>query len=192
MTTQIAIAAAGALVAILAVLGLYLRFKRRGPEVARALEAVAIDRLHDVLVPDGMGGQIHAEHLLLTGAGIVVLEVKEYQGTIFGSDRMEEWTVIGSAGRRFTFPNPLEALYDRVAALKQLVREIPVEGYVLFSGGASFSKGRPRSVLLPAELVAQHRLPHERAELEQVKESFAPSWELVKSACEPVRGAARR
>ena len=37
---------------------------------ARALEAVAIERLQNVLVPDGMGGHIQVEHLLLTGQGL--------------------------------------------------------------------------------------------------------------------------
>ena len=34
------------------------------------------------------------------------------------------WTVIGREGR-FTFPNPQSTLYDRVAALRQLVRDEP-------------------------------------------------------------------
>src|SRR5690554_7314103 len=91
-----------------------------------------------------MGGQIQVEHLLLTGSGMLVIDVKEYEGVVFAGERMEEWTVIGDGGRgRFTFPNPLRTLYDRVAALRQLVRDVPVEGYVLFASGAKFNKGRP-------------------------------------------------
>ena len=104
----------------------------RGPMLEQALRVVAIDHLRDVLLPDGMGGQIQVEHLLLTGNGIVVIDVKAFEGTIFASDRMEEWTVIGRRGR-FTFPNPQGTLYDRVAALRQLVRDVPVAGLVLFS-----------------------------------------------------------
>ena len=188
MTPEIAIAAAiGALVALAAV-GIYFRwFRARGPEVARAVETVAIDRLHDVLLPDGNGGQIQVEHLLLTGNGLLVIDVKEYEGIVFAGERMEEWTVMGDGGRgRFTFPNPLETLYDRVAALRQLVRDVPVEGYVLFASGAKFNKGRPRQVVLPGELIERHRRP-ERAELERLKEAFAPHWESVKTASEPVR-----
>jgi hypothetical protein len=152
--------------------------------LVHALDSVAIERLQDVLVPDGMGGQIHVEHLLLTGTGLVVLDVKEYEGTVFASDRMEEWTVIGKAGR-FTFPNPLVTLYDRVAALRQLVRDVPVAGYVLFDEGADFSKGRPKDVILPAELLDRHAKP-ERGELERLLESFLPHWDRVKSVTEPV------
>jgi Nuclease-related domain len=169
---------------------LYLRWRRRGPLLAQALHSVAIERLHDVLVPDGMGGQIQIEHLLLTANGLVVVDVKAFEGTIFASDRMEEWTVIGRDGR-FTFPNPQSTLYDRVAALRQLVRDVPVVGHVLFAPGADFSKGRPRDVVLPAELIERYRKP-ERADVERLMDAFSPHWDQVKLATKPVGSGARQ
>ena len=135
-------------------------------------------------VPDGMGGHIQVEHLLLTGQGFVVIDAKSFAGTIFASERMAEWTVIGKQGR-FTFPNPLGTLYDRVAALRQLVRDVPVAGHVLFAGGADFTKGRPRDVLSAAELVERYRRP-DQADLERLLVAFAPHWDRVKAAIEPV------
>jgi hypothetical protein len=164
--------------------------RRRGPLIEQALRTVAIDRLRDVLLPDGMGGQIQLEHLLLTGNGLVVIDVKAFEGTIFASDRMAEWTVIGGTGR-FTFPNPLGTLYDRVAALRQLVRDVPVIGLVLFAAGADFSKGRPKDVLLPAELMDRYRKP-EQADLERLLVAFSPHWDRVKAATEPVTSGARQ
>ena len=187
MTAQYWIAIGVALgIVVLAILAWLFFRSRRRPGLAAALESVAIDRLQNVLLPDGMGGQIQVEHLLLTGSGLLVIDVKEYEGIVFAGERMEEWTVMGDGGRgRFTFPNPLGTLYDRVAALRQLVRDVPVEGYVLFASGAKFSKGRPPQVVLPGELVERHR-PPERTELERTMEAFAPHWEHVKSAIEPV------
>jgi hypothetical protein len=183
--SQYGIAAGIGLLAVLLLLGAWLVWRRRkGPEVARALEAVAIDRLQNVLVPDGMGGHIQVEHLLLTGQGLVVIDAKAFVGTIFASERMAEWTVIGKQGR-FTFPNPLGTLYDRVAAVRQLVRDVPVAGYVLFAGAADFTKGRPRDVLSAAELVERYRRP-DQADLEQLLVAFAPHWERVKAAIQPV------
>jgi hypothetical protein len=163
--------------------------RRRGPKLGQALADVSIDRLQNVLVPDGMGGQIQLEHVLLTAHGLVVIDVKAFEGTIFASDRMAEWTVIGAQGR-FTFPNPLGTLYDRVAALRQLVRDVPVAGFVLFAAGADFTKGRPKDVVLPQELVDQYRKP-DAADLERLLVAFAPHWERVKSAIEPVTAGAR-
>jgi hypothetical protein len=180
-------AIAGAIVALLALVALlsWLLWRRRsGPELKQALEAVAIERLQNVLVPDGMGGHIQVEHLLLTSHGLVVIDAKSFSGTIFASERMEEWTVIGKQGR-FTFPNPLGTLYDRVAALRQLVREVPVAGHVLFAGSADFSKGRPRDVLSANELVERYRRP-EKDDLERLLVAFAPHWDRVKAAIQPV------
>ncbi len=173
------------LLVVVALVGGWLVWRRKhGPEVARALQAVAIERLQNVLLPDGMGGHFQVEHLLLTGQGFLVIDAKSFGGTIFAGERMAEWTVIGKDGR-FTFPNPLGTLYDRVAALRQLVRDVPVSGYVLFGGNADFSKGRPRDVLSAAELVERYGRPDD-ADLERLLVAFAPHWDRVKSAIQPV------
>jgi hypothetical protein len=176
------IAAAGAAL-LLALLVWWFIARRRGPELARALEAVAIERLQNVLLPDGMGGQIQVEHLVLTGHGFLIIDAKAFAGSIFASERMAEWTVISKQGR-FTFPNPLGTLYDRVAALRQLVRDVPVAGFVLFDGSADFTKGRPRDVLSAAELMERYRRP-DAADLERLMVAFQPHWERVKGAIEP-------
>lgn len=190
MTAQYWIAIGVALgIVVLAILAWLFFRSRRRPGLAAALESVAIDRLQNVLLPDGMGGQIQIEHLLLTGNGLVVIDVKVFEGTIFAGERMAEWTVIGKQGR-FTFPNPLGTLYDRVAALRQLVRDVPVAGLVLFGRGADFSKGRPRDVLHPEDLIQLYPRP-EPADLERLLVAFAPHWDHVKSVSEPVREGAR-
>lgn len=177
-------------VAVVAVVVWRFWWRRGELTLSQVLGAVAIDRVQDVLLPDGMGGQIQVEHLLLTGNGLLVVDVKAFEGTIFASERMAEWTVIGKTGR-FTFPNPLGTLYDRVAALKQLVRDVPVTGLVLFGARADFSKGRPRDVLSPPELMERFARP-EQADLERLLVAFAPHWERVKGATEPAPGGAAR
>jgi len=174
-------------VVLFSIVLLWLRRRRRS--LSRALKDVSIDRLHNVLLPDGMGGQIQVEHLLLTASGLVVVDVKEFQGKIFAGERMAEWTVIGQHGR-FTFPNPLPTLYDRVAALKQIVRDVPVFGLVLFGAGADFTKGRPTDVVLPGDLVERCQKP-EPDDLERLLVAFTPHWERVKAAIEPVTSGAR-
>lgn len=179
------LAAAGlALVALIA-LWIGVRRRRRAPDPRRTIATIAVDRLHDVLVPDGMGGQIHVEHLVLSVRGLVVIDVKNIEGVVFASDRMDDWTVIGKRGR-FTIPNPQSTLFDRVAAVKQFAGEIPVSGHILFPAGADFSKGRPRNVVLPAEILDLYKKP-ERRDVERQLDAFTPSWHAIRDVAEPAR-----
>jgi hypothetical protein len=130
-----------------------------------------------------MGGEIHIEHLLLTTRGILIINVKRYEGVIFAGDRMDQWTAMGPKGRS-VFPNPLGTLYDRVAAVRQLVRDVDVAGFVLFPALADFSKGRPDEVLLPDDLLTAYAKP-DKAEIGKLTEAFAPHWEKIRAATRP-------
>src|SRR5271165_3155543 len=124
----------------------YRRRSRRRSLLAR-LERIAFGAAHQVLVPDGMGGFIHIDHLLLTPRGVLVLDTRRVAGLIFGGDQMSDWTVMGR-GFRYTFDNPQPALYDRIAAVKALVGDFPVEGRLLFSNLGRFTKGMPKHVMM--------------------------------------------
>src|SRR5277367_2975618 len=124
----------------------YQRRARRRTLLSR-LDRIAFEAVHQVLVPDGMGGFIHIDHLLLTLRGVLVLDTRRVAGLIFGGDQMSDWTVMGRS-RRYTFDNPQPALYDRIAAVKALVGEVPVEGRLLFSNVGKFTKGIPKWVLM--------------------------------------------
>ena len=121
--------------------------RARRKELLARLERIGFEAVHQVQVPDGMGGFIHIDHLLLTPRGVLVLDTRRVAGLIFGGDQMSDWTVMGR-GRRYTFDNPQPALYDRIAAVKALVGELPVEGRLLFSNVGKFTKGIPKWVLM--------------------------------------------
>lgn len=126
--------------------------RRAGRSIDSRLRRVSYDLLKQFIIPDGDDGEIHVECALLTGRGVIVLDIEEVEGIVFGSDAMEDWTVI-SDRRRFTFNNPQHALFDRMAAVKRLVPDIPVSGFVAFSSKASFSKGQPSNVIMLTELL---------------------------------------
>jgi len=188
MNVWIWILPAALVVALLVGIVIWRRRERDGG-VARALRAIAVDRLEDVLVPDGMGGEIHIEHLVLTGRGVVVVNVKPFQGAVFASDRMNEWTVIRD-GHRSAIANPLGSLHDRVAAVRALVRDVDVAGFVLFPDGADFSKGQPKDVTLPAALITAYPLP-DASDRERVTVAFQPHWERIRAAADAAGQAAR-
>ena len=92
--------------------------------------------------------------MLLTQRGLLVVDLLDHPGAVFGGDQMIEWTVIGKK-RRFTFANPQHALYDRMAAVRQLTGDVPVDGRVLFTLRSDFPEGQ-------AALRRAHRRPDGR------------------------------
>jgi hypothetical protein len=115
-----------------------------------------------------MGGFIHIDHLLLTPRGILVLDTRRVAGLIFGGDQMSDWTVMGR-GHRYTFDNPQPALYDRIAAVKAIAGEVPVEGRLLFSNVGKFTKGIPKWVVMLDGIEVEFPV------VERGNQTFAPS-----------------
>ncbi len=156
---------------------LYRFVKGRGSKLEQVLRDIAYERVHDLVIPNGDDGEILIDQLLLTSQGLLILELKDIEGSVFGSDKMEDWTVI-SAQRRYTFPNPQHGLYDRIAAVRQIVRQVPVAGRVLFLEGAEFSKGMPGLVSTLDKLLEEFGEKNKKGA--QVKvEAFMPHWELI-------------
>jgi len=156
---------------------LYRFVKGRGSKLEQVLRDIAYERVHDLVIPNGDDGEILIDQLLLTSQGLLVLELKDVEGAVFGSDKMEDWTVI-SAERRYTFPNPQHSLYDRIAAVRQIVRQVPVAGRILFLDGAEFSKGMPGLVSTLDQLLEEFGEKNKKGA--QVKvEAFMPHWELI-------------
>jgi hypothetical protein len=159
----------------------------------RALHAAVTEgcseHLIDSLVPDGMGGSFHVDYLLLTMRGVVVIDLRDVQGNIFGGDQMAEWTVMDGA-RRFTFTNPQSALYDRIAAVKAVAGDVPVEGRIVFTRRGKFPKGLPKWTLMLDALRAEFP----SGDFETPAESatrFRESWQRLKDAVKPSYMAVR-
>ena len=173
---------------VLAAFGwLTLRFWRRYRErraLRRCIASVAADHLRDVALPDGNDGWFHVDFLLLSPAGIVVVDLRDLPGLIFGGEQMTEWTVMQKT-RRFTFANPLGALYDRVAVVRQIAGEgVPVEGRVVFTDRGSFPKGHPPQVTRLGSL-ASALPPLTGGEADSDVERLRPAWERVRAVAIP-------
>lgn len=164
----------------LLVVWLVIRYRRgRIRTLESVLKDIAFDRLEGLIIPKADEGEIQIDHLILTAEGLVVIDIKDVTGTVFGSDKMDQWTVI-SDNHRFTFTNPQPALYDRVAAVRQIVRQVPVEGRVVFLDGASFTKGVPEFVCSLDELRAEFGERDKEAAKVKI-EAFKPHWEQIRA-----------
>ncbi len=166
------------LLVVLLLIWLVVRGRRdRGRTLAKVLDAVAFERIEHMVIPDGDDGEIQIDHLVLTAQGLLIIDVKDVIGAVFGSDKMQEWTVIAK-DRRFTFANPQPALYDRIAAVREIVRQVPVAGRIVFLDGASFAKGVPGLVTTLDELLDEFREEEKAAAIVKI-EALLPHWELI-------------
>jgi Nuclease-related domain len=160
----------------------YRKYRAR-KALRTAVTAGSAEYLVNTLVPDGMGGGFHVDYLLLTLRGVVVIDLRDVRGNIFGGDQMAEWTVMDGP-RRFTFTNPQSALYDRIAAVKAVAGDVPVEGRIVFTRRGKFPKGLPKWTLMVDALRAEFPL----AEFETPAESVAryrEGWLRLKEAVRP-------
>ncbi len=164
---------------------LMLAWRRRGASrsLSKVFSAIAFDRMDGLVLPNVDEGEIQIDHLLLTASGLLIVDVKSVTGNVFGSDKMQDWTVISSE-RRFTFVNPQPALFDRIAAVREVVREVPVAGRILFMDGAEFTKGVPSLVCTTEELLAEFR-EADKAAAKMKVEAFKPHWEQLQGYAPP-------
>jgi hypothetical protein len=167
-----------AVVLLLFIWILYRFIRGRGGDLEHAMAEISFDRIDGLVIPNADEGEILIDYLLLTSQGLLVLEVKDVQGTVFGGDKLQDWTVINDE-RRYTFSNPQPALYDRIAAVSQIVREVPVAGRILFLDGAEFTKGTPGLVANLTQLVSEFGEPDKKAAKFKI-EAFKPHWELIR------------
>jgi len=185
--TQVQFAAAVVGVIALAFLGFlggrtWMMRRRDARRVARITSGAA-DYLRNVLVPDGNGGDYHLDFVMLTSRGVVIIDMRDIIGNVFGGDQMTDWTLMDGA-RRSTFANPQSGLYDRIASVKAIAVDTPVEGRIVFTKRAKFPKGLPRFTVMIDSVGAEFpRLG--AAELEIAVSRYRPGWTRLKETVKP-------
>lgn len=144
---QLAAGAALLLVAVIVVVVIW-RIRARGQDLRqfqRALKPFVLDMQTNLFVPDAVDGHVWIDYLVLTQGGILILDVRRYEGHLFGGEHINEWTQLLGM-KRSTFSNPLEKMPERIQAVKAIVPEIPVLGRVVFTCLGDFPKGIPEGV----------------------------------------------
>ena len=153
--------------------------QRRRRDINRRLRDACRGVLANFVIPDGNGEEIQVQYALLTARGILIIDIKDVEGHVFGSEAMQDWTVIAD-NRRFTFANPQPGLWDRVAAVKRLTPEVPVIGFVGFTGRARFTKGQPRSVTLLEPLLQELEKEAASGSSGAGGEAYLIAWERLR------------
>jgi hypothetical protein len=151
-----------------------LRYWREGRKITRVAKRLGARMLRDVGLPDGLGGEISIDFLVLTADAILVIGVKRYDGLIYGSARIDEWTQ-SIRNRGYKFPNPDTYLQQQIGAVRMIVPKTPVRGLHLFSDSAVFPKDKPSNVLQVKDLRAGAARPR----LKDIPAELQAAWEQL-------------
>jgi len=146
------LAAGGGALVLAVILGswAWLRVTAVQRGVTRTLRNISDRLVRDVMLPDGIGGFVPVDALVLRGRQIFVLDIRDVEGAVFGSEKMDVWTAMGRR-RRYQFSNPIRPMHDRVTAVKQLAPGCDAVPRILFTSRGHFPKGRPDGVQLLEE-----------------------------------------
>ena len=111
-----------------------------------ALKPYSQADLQDVVFPDGVGGLVDIERLVLLKQGILLIETYPISGNLFGADKIEKWTQMFN-GKSFKFTNPLYRIQMLRQAVKAIAPNTPIFYRVIFTANdSSFPKGKPDDV----------------------------------------------
>jgi len=151
--------------------------------VAKKLVSSVADTITAVSLVDEAEGEFHYDHICLTSTGIVVVDVKDFKGLLFGGANTDQWTqVIGS--RSYKFENPLYHNREKVQTIKSLIDdEIPVFGCVVFTNAGSFPKDQPEGVYTHDKFEQEFEYADQSG---NIPPKFEESWQLVKTGVSPL------
>lgn len=96
---------------------------------------------HDIYLNNGNGKYSQIDLVVATKVGIVIFEVKEYSGWIFGNENQINWTQTLAYGKRkYKFYNPILQNKKHVEDLKKYYHfdNIPVFSMIVFFGDCKF------------------------------------------------------
>lgn len=103
--------------------------------------------LHNVTIP-AKNGTTQIDHVIVSRYGVFVVEAKNYNGWIFGSERDAQWTQ-SLFGKKSRFQNPLRQNHRHIASLAEFLGlpEDRFHSVVMFWGECEIKTKLPSNVL---------------------------------------------
>lgn len=90
---------------------------------------------HDIYIPRKNGSSTRIEHIVINQNGLFIIETKNYNGVIKGSENSEYWTQI-VAGHEAPFYNPVlqnkHLIKDLQYYLRDVLHNVPVCSVIVF------------------------------------------------------------
>ena len=134
----------------------------------RRVKNLGAQVMHDVRLPDGVDGEVHIDYLVLQRDAILIVDIKHYDGFIYGNEAQDQWTQVLNQ-RNYHFDNPLRHVDMQILAVKAIVPDANVQGRVLFAGGSHFPRRTPEGVMTLQD-IPKRRQP------DTVEESTLAAW----------------
>ena len=102
----------------------------------------AEDIFHDLYVEKSSGNFSQIDLVVITEVGIIVFEVKDYSGWIFGKGNQYKWTKVLSYGKiKHRFYNPVMQNNGHITVLRKKLKQsenIPLYSVIVFYGNCRF------------------------------------------------------
>lgn len=93
---------------------------------------------HDLYLRKTNGDYTQIDLVVLVDTTVIVFEVKDYKGWIFGSGNNYKWTqVLAYGNEKYRFYNPVKQNYNHIIALKNRFKHlgnIPYHSVIIFDG----------------------------------------------------------
>lgn len=97
---------------------------------------------HDLYIQKTSGGYTQVDVAVATKAGIIVFEVKDYSGWIFGNEHQRYWTQLLAYGKeKHRFYNPVMQNAGHIKAIRRGLPQnpgIPIYSVIVFFGNSEF------------------------------------------------------
>lgn len=164
---------------------LYTRKTRHQRHIVKVLKSLDLKYVKDIVLPDGVDGWIFIDYLLLVPNGVVVLDIHNSEGHLFGGESVDQWSQVVSH-KTYKFANPLYAnqtrcqaviwnMAQQVAQQKEQHSENPEDwqtfGRIVFSNAGNFPKGIPSQVSMIDDL---------KSDLEKLTDITQPAGEPIR------------
>ena len=99
---------------------------------------------HDLIVKKENDKFSQVDIVIATTQGIIVIEVKDYSGWIFGNGNQTNWTQVMAYGKRkYRFYNPIKQVKSQILSLKNSLKQfdkIPFFSIIVFFGDCSLKE----------------------------------------------------
>src|SRR3972149_1196340 len=104
---------------------------------------------NNVILPKFGGGTTQIVHIIISVYGIFVIETKNMNGWIYGSEKDTKWTQVFFS-KKYSFQNPLRQNYQHIKTISEILKipEGKFHSVIMFIGDCELKTNMPENVLL--------------------------------------------